>query len=156
MAVGGHSWHLLLGLVWLCCVFVYVCVYISLFLSSWPYTPPLDSFALSTDTRILKVLYTKTKSFCQRSFSYAGSTQWNSLPCEIRHIQSTPSLKTALKTYPFKTYFNYFKHFPSILFSCGCLSPPPFWCVICCIHLHFCISVCPFPARNSPPMLLKM
>ena len=52
------------------------------------------------------VPYTVTKCFGQRPFSFAGPTQWNSLPCEFRHIQSTPAFKTALKTYLFKVSFN--------------------------------------------------
>ena len=50
----------------------------------------------ATNTIILKVPYTKTKSFGQRS-SFGSPTQWNSLPCGIRHVTSTPSSKIALK-----------------------------------------------------------
>ena len=38
------------------------------------------------------------------SFSYAAPSVWNSLPSEIRHIQSTTAFKTALKTCLFKSY----------------------------------------------------
>ena len=46
-----------------------------------------------------------TKTFGERSFSYAGPSVWNSLPQTLRHSDSTSSFKAALKTYLFNNYF---------------------------------------------------
>ena len=69
------------------------------------YTPSRQ-LRSSTDSRILKIPHIKTKSFGQRSFSYAGPKQWNSLPFSLRHIESTSSFKSALKTYLFKKAYS--------------------------------------------------
>ena len=53
----------------------------------------------SSDLRTLRIPYIKTFGHC--SFSYAASYAWNSLLCEIRHIQSTAALKTTMKTHLF-------------------------------------------------------
>ena len=45
-----------------------------------------------------------TKTFEQCSFSHAAPSVWNSLPHDIRHIQSAAAFKTALKTHLFKSY----------------------------------------------------
>ena len=44
-------------------------------------------------------------SFRHRSVSYAAPLVWNSLPREIRPIQSTAAFKAALKAHMFKTYY---------------------------------------------------
>ena len=66
------------------------------------YTPSRQ-LRSSSDTRILRM---KTKSFGQRSFSFTGPPQWNSLPYEIRHSVSAPAFKSALKTHLFKSAYN--------------------------------------------------
>ena len=38
----------------------------------------------------------KTKTFGQRRFSYHAPKQWNSLPSDIHHIQSSQAFKTKL------------------------------------------------------------
>ena len=58
----------------------------------------------SSDSRALRIPHIKTKRFGHRSFSHATSSVWNSLPHEIRHIQSTTAFKTALKTHLLKLY----------------------------------------------------
>ena len=58
----------------------------------------------SSDSRTLRISHVKTKTFGHRSFSYAALSVWNSLPREIRHIQSTTAFKTALTTHLFKFY----------------------------------------------------
>ena len=55
-------------------------------------------FRLSSDTCTLCIPFIKTKSFCQRAFSFTGPTQWNSLPYEVRHSVSYPAYKTAFQT----------------------------------------------------------
>ena len=46
-----------------------------------------------------------TKTFGERSFSYAGPSVWNNLPQTPRHSDSTSSFKAALKTHLFNNYF---------------------------------------------------
>ena len=77
--------------------------YISQLLSI--YTPSRN-LRSSSDLRLLRVPRVRTKSFGHCSFSYSAPTFWNSLPYEIRHIQSVSSFKTALKTHQFKSYFS--------------------------------------------------
>ena len=55
-------------------------------------------------TQELYAFRTLTKTFGHRSFSHATPSVWNSLPHEIRHIQSTTAFKVALKTHLFKSY----------------------------------------------------
>ena len=57
-----------------------------------------------SDSRTLRIPHIKTKTFGHRSFSHAAPSVWNSLPHEIRHIQSATAFKTALKTHLFKSY----------------------------------------------------
>ena len=38
-----------------------------------------------SDTRTFRIPFTKTKTFGQRASSFAGPTQWNSLPYDARH-----------------------------------------------------------------------
>ena len=45
-------------------------------------------------------------SLGDRAFQSAAPKLWNSLPAEIRNIQTLTSFKRALKTYFFKTAFN--------------------------------------------------
>ena len=55
-------------------------------------------------TQKLRIPHIKTKTFGHRSFSKTAPSFWNSLPREIRHIQSTTAFKTALKTHLLKSY----------------------------------------------------
>ena len=52
-------------------------VYIAQLLSVYTPSRHLRS---SSDTRTLRIPFTKTKSFGQRAFSFTGPTQWNLLP----------------------------------------------------------------------------
>ena len=68
-----------------------------------------------------------------RSFSHAAPSVWNSLPHEIRHIQSTTAFKTDLKTHLFKTCYCWESntHSPKLLQLtdvCVC---------VCCVLLWF-------------------
>ena len=56
---------------------------------------------VSTNARCLPTLG-------DRAFQSAAPKLWNSLPAEIRNIQTLTSFKRALKTYFFKTVFNWF------------------------------------------------
>ena len=66
---------------------------------------PTRQLRSSTDDRILSVPRIKTKTYGQRTFTYSASTQWNSLPHNIRHMQSPQQFKRALKTHLFRTHF---------------------------------------------------
>ena len=58
----------------------------------------------SSDSRTLHIPHMKTETFGHRLFSYTAPSVWNSLPREIRYIQSTAAFKTALKTHLLKSY----------------------------------------------------
>ena len=70
---------------------------LSTLLSFWLYIP-FRQLCSSSDRHTLRIPFMKTKSFGQRSFSFTGPTQWNSLPYEVHHSVSVPALKTAFKT----------------------------------------------------------
>ena len=59
-----------------------------------------------SDTRTIRILFTKTKTFGQRAFSFTGPTEWNSLLYDVRHSVSTSSFQQALKTHLFKSAYN--------------------------------------------------
>ena len=65
---------------------------------------PSRHLCSSSDSRTLHIPHIETKTFRHYSFSHAAPSVLNSLPHEIRHIQSATAFKTALKTYPFKSY----------------------------------------------------
>ena len=65
---------------------------------------PSRQLRSSSDSRTLCILHTKIKTYGQSSFSHAAPSVWNSLPHDIRHIQSVTAFKTALKTHLFKSY----------------------------------------------------
>ena len=67
---------------------------------------PSRQLRSSFDSRTLRIPHIKTKTFGQRSFFHAAPFVWNSLPREIRHIQSATAFKTALKTHLFKSYLS--------------------------------------------------
>ena len=59
----------------------------------------------ASDTRTFVTPHVNTKTFGERSFSYAGPSVWNNLPQTLRHSDSTSSFKAALKTLLFNNYF---------------------------------------------------
>ena len=69
-----------------------------------PYTPARQLRSAS-DTRTFVTSRVNTKTFGERSFSYAGPSVWNNLPQTLRHSDSTSSFKAALKTHLFNNYF---------------------------------------------------
>ena len=60
------------------------------------YTPK-GNLHSSSDNRIVCIPILRTKTFWHHSFSFAAPTIWNSLPSELRHADSIPKLKLALK-----------------------------------------------------------
>ena len=69
------------------------------------YTPK-RSLRSSSDNRMLEIPSVKTKTYGQRSFSYAASTFWNTLPFSLRHTSTKASFKRKLKTHLFNQYYN--------------------------------------------------
>ena len=69
-----------------------------------PYTPARQLRSAS-DTRTFVTPRVNTKTFGERSFSYAGPSVWNNLPQTLRHSDSSSSFKAALKTHLFNNYF---------------------------------------------------
>ena len=69
------------------------------------YTPS-RSLRSSADQFTLITPKVQMKTTGERSFAFCGPTIWNSLPCNIRSIQSTPSFKRALKTHLFKKHYS--------------------------------------------------
>ena len=69
-----------------------------------PYTPARQ-LRPASDTRTFVTTRVNTKTFGERSSSYAGPSVWNNLPQTFRHSDSTSSLKAALKTHLFNNYF---------------------------------------------------
>ena len=57
-----------------------------------PYTPARQLRSAS-DTRTFVTPRVNTKTFGERSFSYAGPSVWNNLPQTLRHSDSTSSSK---------------------------------------------------------------
>ena len=60
----------------------------------------------SSDTTKLIIPRTKCMTFAARSFSVIGPAKWNSLPRDLRAIDSHEVFRKPLKTYLFKFSFN--------------------------------------------------
>ena len=77
-----------------------------LVLSTFPiysrFTQPLGNWS-SAD--ILCIPSVNTKTYSDRSFSYATPTLWNTLPKDIRFSQSVSSFRSALETHLFFFFF---------------------------------------------------
>ena len=72
--------------------------------------------------------FTETKTFGQRTFSFTGPKQWNSLPYDVRYSESASSFKPSLKTNLFKSAYN------------SCPPPPP---PALCVRVHvLCVCEC--------------
>ena len=65
---------------------------------------------MQIDTQVLSIHHVRTKPFGERCFSCCAPKQWNWLPSDIRHIQSSHAFKTALKTHLYKQYHNKWFH----------------------------------------------
>ena len=93
----------LCALVWGCvhmcgamCTCVAVCMHVavSVFACLCPCTPARQLWSAS-ETRTFVTPRVNTKTFGERSFSYAGPSVWNNLPQTLRHSDSTSSFKAA-------------------------------------------------------------
>ena len=73
---------------------------------------PQKNLRSSSDNRISRVPKLRTKTCGHRSFSFAASTIWNSLPSELRHTGSIQKFKLAQKTHLLrKIYTRYINFF---------------------------------------------
>ena len=68
-----------------------------------PVYTPSRHLRSSSDTRTLRIPFVKTKSFSQKAFSFTDPAQWNLLPYRLRHSESSPAFKTALKPHLFRS-----------------------------------------------------
>jgi len=59
----------------------------------------------SSSHHLLVVPKTRTKSFGERTFTYAAAREWNLLPVHIKVLPTIEHFKSAVKTYLFKLYF---------------------------------------------------
>ena len=66
---------------------------------------PSRTLRSSSDSRTLCIQKTNTKMYGERAFTYCAPRQWNTLLANIRHKQTTPSFKQALKSLVFKLYY---------------------------------------------------
>ena len=66
---------------------------------------PSRQLCSSADTRTLCIPKIRTKTYGERSFSFCGPKQWNSLPLHIRNIPTSQAFKKALNTHLFKQYY---------------------------------------------------
>ena len=69
------------------------------------YTPSRQ-LRSSSDHRLLCIPRIRSRTYGERTFSFRAATQWNSLPFDLRHSETLPSFKRALKTYLFKKHFD--------------------------------------------------
>ena len=60
----------------------------------------------SSQSNLLVVPMSKSRTYHDRAFSIAGPKVWNSLPAEIKDIDSTASFKAQLKTFLFNETYN--------------------------------------------------
>ena len=67
---------------------------------------PTRTLRSSADSRTLVIPSTRTKTFGESAFSYSGPTQWNTLPHNLRHAQTTSAFKSQLKTHLFRSAFD--------------------------------------------------
>ena len=66
---------------------------------------PARQLRSAFDTRIFVNPRVNTKTFGERSFSYAGPSVWNNLPQSLRHSDSASSFKAALKMHVGRSTF---------------------------------------------------
>ena len=67
---------------------------------------PARSLRSSSDTLKLNPPPTHTRTFGERSFSFAAPSIWNSLPLSIRSSDTESSFRSSLKTHLFKKHFD--------------------------------------------------
>ena len=80
--------------------------------------------------------HVRTKPSGQGCVSNCAPKQWNSLPSEIHHIQSSCALKNALKTHLYKQYPKWFQNYVCLLAS---PSYPPSPLITFLLRIHVCV-----------------
>ena len=70
-----------------------------------PYT--VTAYALRSSNKNLREQPTaRTKTYGDRAFTYAAPKLWNTLPLQIRSIDTLDNFKTAIKTFLFQTAYS--------------------------------------------------
>jgi hypothetical protein len=59
----------------------------------------------SEDLQLLRAPRIRTKTYGERQFDKSAATLWNSLPQNIRHMQSVGIVKKPLKTHLFRAAY---------------------------------------------------
>ena len=111
-----------------------------------------------TSYLITSFSHVRTKPSGHGCVSNCAPKQWNSLPSDICHIQSSTAFKTALKTHLYKQYHNkWFQILSSYLPPFTPPPPPPLYppslfvtfllcssvCVcVCCVCVCMCMCMC--------------
>ena len=92
------------------------------------YAPSLAASLFHTHTQMLCICHIKAKTSGQCSSSHCAPKQWNSLPSDICHIQSSHphALKTVLKTNIYKQYHN----------KCFSILSPSFVTFLLCTNVY--------------------
>ena len=74
--------------------------------ADWPAAATSASSDTSQNTSLLSSATVIHNQFSRRAFSVSGPDIWNSLPTDIRLIDSQPAFRRALKTHLFNIAFN--------------------------------------------------
>ena len=99
------------------------------------------------DTRTFVTPYVNTKTFGEKSFSYAGPSVWNSLPQTLHHSDSTSSFKAAIRRTCLRIIFKlFFTALPipssDTVCVCACVCVRVCVCVCACVCVCVCVCVC--------------
>ena len=103
---------------------------------------PRTSLRSSAQGLLLEIPSSRLKSYGDRSFSYADSTEWNKLPFEVRSCCTVSLFKSALKTFSLMDYFtDWSALFTVNLHVCChlCYSVSATVCVYACVILSTCL-----------------
>ena len=127
-----------------------------------PYTPARQLW-FASDTRTFVTPCVNTKTFGERSFSYAGPSVWNNFPQTLRHSDSTSSFKAALKMHLFNISKLFFTALPIPLSDAVCVCVCVcVWCVCVCVCVvsvivkHPVLPPCVVDGRSRNPLLLLL
>ena len=103
---------------------------------------PSRQLCSSSDSRTFCIPHIKTKTFGHRSFSHAAPSVSNSLPHDIRHIQSVTAFKTALEDSSVQILPLLVKPVLPPPLSVNYITWLAVWCVCVCVYACVCVCVC--------------
>ena len=111
---------------------------------------PRRSLRSSSQGLLLKIPSSRLKSYGDRYFSFAGSTEWNKLPLEVRSCCTVSSFKSAWKTF----FFYGLLHWLISIIHCKpsyILTSVWFVTVSVCVCGRVCVCV-----RDTPCMSVRL